>query len=99
MDAKHHKLAQSAGVVELTEFGDFKCFQSRSIRKLVDTVVASFKGHISYRYRYWPDTTNTQSLLAAVALEAAKRQGQFGPMYEALLTQPTVNCIALLKVM
>lgn len=91
----HNRFALSTATVELTEFGDFTCFQSREIRKLIDTVVESFKGHLSYRYCYLPDPDNTQSLLAALALEAAKRQGQFGPMYRVLLTQPTVNCVAL----
>ena len=97
MDSLHNKQVPSAVTVELTEFGDFTCSQSRGIRKLVDAVVGSFKGHISYRYRYLPDTNNKQSLLAALALEAAKQQGQFGPMYELLLTYPTLNCIALLN--
>ncbi|GAB2591126.1 hypothetical protein GCM10027190_44650 [Spirosoma areae] len=51
---------------------------------------------VTYRYRHYPNPDCKDSLLAAFALEAAKRQDQFLPMYDALLTLPAINCTTLI---
>ncbi|GAB3220467.1 hypothetical protein GCM10027423_52030 [Spirosoma arcticum] len=53
-------------------------------------------GDVRYHYRHYPDPANNDSLLAAFALEAAKRQGRFLPMYDAMLTLPAINCGTLI---
>lgn len=84
-------------LVEITEFGNVTCPQSRQVRKLMDEVADLFSGRVSYRYRHYPTLDNDESLLAALALEAAKRQGQFRSMQEELLGQSPINCSTLLS--
>ena len=77
--------------VELTEFGDFTCTQCRQNRALLTSVLSTFNGQVRYNYRHFPNDQREASKMAAVAAEAARRQGQFWPMYQALFTQPTIN--------
>lgn len=96
MQTNKHPVFSARVSVEITEFGDFTCPQSRQVRGLIDEVADLFKDSVTHRYRHYPNLNNNESLLAAVALEAAKRQGQFRPLYNGLLTQSTINCNTLL---
>ncbi len=77
--------------VELMEFGDFACPRCRRNRDLFHTVLTAFEGQISYTYRHFPNDQSEMSRLAALAAEAARRQGNFWPMAQALFTQPTIT--------
>lgn len=79
------------GNVELMEFGDFTCTRCRQSRELIHTVLRQFEGQLTYTYRHFPARRNEAAILASLAGEAARRQGQFWPMYQALFTQPTIN--------
>lgn len=83
--------------VEITEFGDLTCPQSRQVRKLIDEAVGLFKERVAHRYRHYPDLDNNESMLASVALEAANRQGQFWPMYAGLLNITVIQPDTLLN--
>ncbi|QMW04866.1 DsbA family protein [Spirosoma foliorum] len=70
---------------------------ARKFERLLAPYWISSRGHpIVYSYRHFPDLASDQSLLAAVATEAARRQGKFWPMYSALFTQPLINCASLI---
>jgi protein-disulfide isomerase len=77
--------------VELIEFVDFACTRCRSIRQLLHTVFDTFNGQLTYSFHYFPNRRSEASTLAALAAEAARRQGYFWPMFQALFTQPTIN--------
>lgn len=96
MNSIQSNYALNAARVEITEFGDFGTLQSRQARRLIDAVVKMHDGDVTYQYRHYPNPDRKDSLLAAFALEAAKRQDQFLPMYEALLTLPAINCTMLI---
>jgi protein-disulfide isomerase len=96
MNSIQSKYPLNAARVAITEFGDFGSLPSRQARKPIDAVVKMLTGDITYHYRHYPDPDSNDSLLAAFALEAAKRQGQFVPMYDALLTLPAINCGTLI---
>ncbi|QHV96640.1 DsbA family protein [Spirosoma endbachense] len=81
--------------VEIIEFGDFTCPQSRSIRKLIDTVLSLFTNQLSYSYHHFPIRQGDQSLLAAVAAEAARRQGKFVLMSQGLFSLTSITCSTL----
>ncbi|GAB3800027.1 DsbA family protein [Spirosoma humi] len=84
------------GAVELVEYGDALCYGSQHIRKVIYTILDQFQDQpFTYSYRHYPNPANDQSLLAAVATEAAKRQGKFWLMHNALFTQPLINCSTL----
>ena len=80
-----------APAVELTEFGDFTCGQCRQSRSLLTSVLSAFDGQVRYSYRHFPKDRCDASRMAAVAVEAARRQDQFWPMYQALFTLPTIT--------
>ncbi len=80
-----------ADTIELIEFGDFTCSQCRGIRKLLDTIFNEFNGQLTYTFCHFPNHRNESATLAALAAEAARRQGCFWPMFQALFTQPTIN--------
>ncbi|GAB4014435.1 DsbA family protein [Spirosoma koreense] len=77
--------------VELTEFGDFTGRQCRQSRTLLNSVLSTFDGRVRYTYRYFPNDQCEASGMAALAAEAARRQEQFWPMYQALFTLPTIS--------
>ncbi|MFC5407701.1 DsbA family protein [Larkinella bovis] len=65
--------------------------KSRRIRPLIDTLLDHFRDHLAYTYRHFPNSQDNQSFLAAVAAEAAKRQGKFWPMARGLTSLPSVT--------
>lgn len=77
--------------VELTEFGDFTCNQCRRSRTLLTSVVSAFDGRVRYTYRHFPNEQCEAARMAAMAAEAARRQQEFWPMYQALFTLPTIT--------
>ncbi|UFH57670.1 thioredoxin domain-containing protein [Spirosoma sp. KNUC1025] len=87
----------SCELLNITEFGDVTTSQSRIARQIISASIAPFYDQIEYRYRYFPDLKKTESVLAAIALEAAKRQHKFQLMYNALLSLPTINTLTLIK--
>ncbi|WP_020604586.1 DsbA family protein [Spirosoma spitsbergense] len=80
-----------ADTIELMEFGDFACSQCRSIRQHIITVFDAFNDRLTYTFYHFPNHLSESSVLAALAAEAARRQGCFWPMFQALFTQPTIN--------
>jgi protein-disulfide isomerase len=92
----HNRFLRNTATVEFVEFGDVTSPQSRADHKLIGAFIDLFKGHVSYHYRHYPDPDSNQSLLAAMALEAARQQAQFHPMYKALLTHSTIDCATVL---
>lgn len=80
-----------ADSVELIEFGDFACFRCRRQRDLLATILNTFEGQVTYSFRHFPNNRSEPSNLASLAAEAARRQGCFWPMFEALFTQPTIS--------
>ena len=77
--------------VELTEFGDFTCARCRQSRALLTSILTSFDGRVRYTYHHFPADRCEASRMAAEAAEAARRQGQFWPMYQALFSLPTIT--------
>ena len=80
-----------APTVELIEFGDFTCGQCRRSRALLTSVLSTFDGRVRYTYRHFPNDRCEAAVMAALAAEAARRQEQFWPMYQALFTLPAIT--------
>ncbi|RIV19482.1 hypothetical protein DYU11_25655 [Fibrisoma montanum] len=74
-------------MVELIEFGDFMCPGCRKARQPLLAILSRFDSQVNYRYRHFPNRQQSESWLAAVAVEAARRQGKFWPMYHSLFAQ------------
>lgn len=72
------------GAVTVVEFLDFECEGCGAAYPLVEELRTRYAGEITYVVRYFPLPGHFNSLNAAVAAEAASRQGRFEDMYHAL---------------
>lgn len=85
----------SFGTIDLVEYGDFGCSRCRQIRDVLSNVLHAFDGQVTYTYRHFPARHSELSMLTAMAAEAARRQGCFWPMYNAIFKQPVISLSTL----
>ncbi|MGC5225094.1 DsbA family protein [Micromonospora sp. DT81.3] len=72
------------GAVTVVEFLDFECEACGAAYPYVEELREQYAGEITYVVRYFPLPGHFNSTNAAVAAEAAARQGKFEEMYHAL---------------
>lgn len=72
------------GAVQVVEFLDFECEACGAVYPYVEQLREDYAGQITYVVRYFPLPGHFNSTNAAVAAEAAGRQGKFEEMYHAL---------------
>ncbi|MGC5171247.1 DsbA family protein [Microbacterium sp. DT81.1] len=72
------------GAVTVVEFLDFECEACGAVYPYVEDLREQYAGEITYVVRYFPLPGHYNSTNAAVAAEAAARQGKFEEMYHAL---------------
>lgn len=74
------------GAVTLVEFLDFECEACGAFYPVVEDLREEFAGEVTFAFRYFPLPGHTNSVNAAVAVEAAAQQGKleemFARMYE-----------------
>jgi protein-disulfide isomerase len=70
--------------VTVVEFLDFECEVCAAFYPTVQSVREDFAGQITFVVRYFPIPAHANSTNAAVAAEAAARQGSLEPMYSRL---------------
>lgn len=76
-----HRLTKPAvEKAQLVEFLDFECEACRSIQPFVDELKQEFGGEITFVNRYFPLPSHPNSGTAALAVEAAAKQGKFEAM-------------------
>lgn len=85
-----HLLSRAAdGKVTLVEFLDFECEACRSVYPYVEQLRRDYQGRVSFVLRYFPVPSHANGENAAIAVEAAARQGALEPMYRKMYeTQP-----------
>lgn len=79
----------SDGSVTVVEFLDFECEACGAFYPIVEDLRSTYKGKITYVVRYFPLPGHLNSTNAAVAAEAAARQGRFEEMYRKLFETQT----------
>lgn len=80
--ADSHRLSSSADEeVTLVEFLDFECESCRAAYPLVEQLRKDYAGKVTFVIRYFPIQTHKNANNAAVAVEAAARQGKLEQMY------------------
>ena len=80
-----HKLSTAAdGKVTLDEFLDFECESCGAAYPGVEQLRAEYADRITYVVRYFPLPGHSNGMNAALAAEAAAKQGKFEPMYRKL---------------
>lgn len=77
------------GKVTFTEFLDFECPACGAAYPLVEQLRQEYEGRVTFNIRYFPLPSHRNARAAAIAVEAAHRQGKLVPMYAKLFqTQP-----------
>lgn len=71
--------------VTLVEYADFECPDCRASYPAIERVLASYEGRIRFVFRHFPVVSrHPRAQGAALAAEAAGRQGKFWEMYRRL---------------
>lgn len=80
-----HRLAEPASsTVTFVEFLDFECEACGAVFPAIEELRAEYGDRVTFVVRYFPLPGHLNSKNAAVAAEAAARQGQLEPMYVKL---------------
>lgn len=78
------------GSITLVEFIDFECEACGAFYPYVEQLRKDYAGQVTFAFRYFPLPSHGNSVNAAVAVEAAGRQGALEPMYKLMFeTQAT----------
>lgn len=68
----------------LVEFSDFQCPACKGFLPTVESIVNQYGDKLLYAYRYFPLAQHPYAMKAAIAAEAANRQGKFWELHELL---------------
>lgn len=68
----------------LVEFLDFECAACAAAYPLVEELRAEYGDQLTFVSRYFPLPGHPNSMTAAIAVEAAAQQDQFGAMYQRM---------------
>lgn len=74
----------ASAAVYLVEFSDFQCPSCKLVKPIVDEVVETNKDKLLFVYRHFPLDQHQFAIKAALAAEAAGKQGKFWEMYDLL---------------
>lgn len=85
----HRLSAPTNPSVTVVEFLDFECAACAAAFPVVEQLREEYGEQVSFAVRYFPLNSHPNAQTAAVAVEAAARQGQFEEMYKRIFeTQP-----------
>lgn len=73
----------------LVEFSDFQCPGCAAFAPVVSQIVEKHKDKLLFAYRHFPLDQHTFAMKAAIAAEAAARQGKFWEMADLLFANQT----------
>ena len=77
------------GDVTLVEFLDFECEACGAVFPFIESLREQYAGEVTFVARYFPIPSHKNALNAAIAAEAAARQGKFEEMYVMLFETQT----------
>lgn len=84
VDALDHMKGDSEASVTLVEYSDFQCPACRSYAPVVKSLMEEYGDRINFVYRHFPLPQHTEAITAALAAEAAGKQGKFFEMHDLL---------------
>jgi protein-disulfide isomerase len=80
-----HRLSTAADdKVTLVEFLDFECEGCRAAYPAVEQLRQEYQGRVTFVLRYFPIPSHSNAENAALAVEAAARQGKLEAMYQRM---------------
>lgn len=83
--ADTHLLSDAGeGAVTVVEFLDFECEVCAAVYPVLEELRAEHEGQVTFAIRYFPMPGHANSTTAAVAVEAAARQGRLEDMYHRM---------------
>ena len=81
----------------LVEFMDYQCPPCRQTHSRLPAILESYKGKVRFTVRQYPLAMHVHAMPAALAAEAARAQGKFGAMNEALMTATDLSDAGIAK--
>lgn len=82
---KDHQIGQRGAPITLVEYGDYQCPHCGEAYPLVKRLLEEEDGHFLFVFRNFPITeSHPAAYMAAVAAEAAGRQGKFWEMHNLI---------------
>lgn len=84
--ANAHTIGNKDAKVYLVEFSDFQCPACKAFEPTVEEVINKYKDQLLFVYRLFPLDQHPLGKPAALAAEAANRQGKFWEMHHLLFT-------------
>lgn len=79
-----YKMASSSATVSLVEFSDFECPACGAYHPVVKKLLSDYKDKIAFVYRNFPLEQHKNAVPAAVAAEAAGKQGKYWEMFDII---------------
>lgn len=80
-----HVQGNPSAIIQLVEYGDFQCSFCGRTYPIVKNIQREFENELMFVFRHFPlSTIHSHAKLAAVAAEAAGRQGKFWEMHDML---------------
>lgn len=83
------KKGAETGNVTLVEFGDFECPSCKAYEPVINQLVDEFGDNLKFVWRNFPLPQHRSARFAAIAAEAAGKQGKFWEMHRKLFETQT----------
>ncbi len=82
---RDHQQGNPSAIIQLVEYGDFQCSFCGGAYPIVKNIQEEFRDDLLFVFRHFPlSTIHSHARLAALAAEAASRQGKFWLMHDML---------------
>lgn len=86
-----HVLGTHHAIIKLVEFGDYQCPHCGAAYPVVKQLQATYTQQLLFAYRHFPmSNAHEYALPAALAAEAAGRQGRFWEMHDLIFENQAV---------
>ena len=72
--------------ITIVQFAEFQCPYCGRAKEVIDQVMEKYEGKVKMVYRDFPLSFHDRAIPAAVAANCAGEQGQYWPMYDALMS-------------
>ena len=72
--------------ITIVQFAEFQCPYCGRAKEVIDQVMEKYEGKVTMVYRDFPLSFHDRAIPAAVAANCAGEQGQYWPMYDALMS-------------
>jgi protein-disulfide isomerase len=86
--AADHITGKTSATITLVEYGDYLNFHCAEAHSLIKRLMKEYNNEFLFVFRNFPDESNAEALVAALAAEAAGLQNKFWEMHDLIFEQP-----------